>query len=300
MPVGIAGEGGMVSRVLVQPGQWVGAGQTLAVIDRSVQAQEAQQLAASIDVARADARLAQQELDRAQALVSRGFISKADVERRTATRDSAAARVRVAQAQLSASRARIGRLDIRAPAAGLVLERNVEPGQVVSGASGALFRIARGGEMEMLAQLPQQELAVMRVGLPVEVTPVGAAVTLQGHVWQISPVIDPQTRQGVARILVPYDRTVRPGGFAEARVLSGAQYAPLLPQSAVLSDQKGNYVYIVGPGDKVVRRDVRVGSVDERGVTIAAGLGGQERVVLSAGAFLNPDQKVVPRRAVAR
>ncbi|HEV2078742.1 MAG TPA: efflux RND transporter periplasmic adaptor subunit [Allosphingosinicella sp.] len=300
MPVGIAGEGGMVSRVLVQPGQWVGSGQTLAVIDRSVQAQEAQRLAASIEVARADARLAQQELDRAEALVARGFVSKADVERRTAARDAANARVRVAQAQLGESRARIGRLDIRAPAAGLVLERNVEPGQVVSGGTGALFRIARGGEMEMIAQLPQQELAVMRVGLPVEVTPVGSPVTLQGRVWQISPVIDPQTRQGAARIAVPYHPSVRPGGFAEAKVTSGAQYAPLLPQSAVLSDERGNYVYIVGPGDKIVRRDVRVGTVDERGVTIAAGLSGQERVVLSAGAFLNPDQKVVPVRAVAR
>jgi multidrug efflux pump subunit AcrA (membrane-fusion protein) len=69
MPVGIAGEGGMVSNVLVQPGQWVRAGQTLAVIDRSVQGQEAQRLAAQVEVARADARLAQQELDRAQALV---------------------------------------------------------------------------------------------------------------------------------------------------------------------------------------------------------------------------------------
>ena len=290
----------MVSRVLVQPGQWVGAGQTLAVIDRSVQAQEAQQLAASIDVARADARLAQQELDRAQALVARGFVSKADVERRTATRDAANARVRVAQAQLGASRARIGRLDIRAPAAGLVLGRNVEPGQVVGGGSGPLFRIARGGEMEMIAQLPQQELAVMRVGLPVEVTQVGSPITLQGRVWQISPVIDPQTRQGAARIAVPYTPSVRPGGFAEARVTSGAQYAPLLPQSAVLSDERGNYVYLVGAGDKVVRREVKVGSVDERGVTITAGLSGQERVVLSAGAFLNPDQKVVPQRAVAR
>ena len=300
MPVGIAGEGGMVSRVLVQPGQWVGAGQTLAVIDRSVQAQEAQQLAASIDVARADARLAQQELDRAQALVSRGFVSKADVERRVATRDAANARVRVAQAQLGASRARIGRLDIRAPAAGLVLERNVEPGQVVGGGSGALFRIARGGEMEMLAQLPQQELASVRAGLPVEITPVGSPVTLKGQVWQVSPVIDPQSRQGEARISIPYNPVLRPGGFAEARVLSGATTAPLLPQSAVLSDEKGNYVYIVGRGDTVVRRDVKIGSVDERGVTVTAGLSGNERVVLSAGAFINPGQKIVPRRAVAR
>jgi RND family efflux transporter MFP subunit len=300
MPVGVAGEGGMVVRVLVEPGQWVGSGQTLAVIDRSVQSQEAQRLAAQIEVSRADARLAQQELDRAQSLVGRGFISKADVDRRTATRDAANARVRVAQAQLNELRARINRLDIRAPAAGLVLQRNVEPGQVVSGGSGALFRIARGGEMEMKAQLPQQELAVVRVGQPVEVTPVGSAATVTGRIWQISPVIDPQSRQGEARIAVPYTALIRPGGFAEARITGGATDAPLLPQSAVQSDAKGNYVFIVNGKNEVDRRDVQIGSVDERGVTIIAGLSGQERVVQSAGAFLNPGQKIVPRRAAAR
>src|SRR3546814_16065635 len=81
MPVGVAGEGGQVVRVLVEPGQWVGAGQPLAVIDRSVQSQQAASLAASIRVAQADAELAQSELDRAQALVARGFVSKRSAER---------------------------------------------------------------------------------------------------------------------------------------------------------------------------------------------------------------------------
>ena len=151
MPVGVAGEGGQVVRVLVEPGQWVNAGQVLAVIDRSVQTQTTAQLAAQVSVARADARLAQQELQRAQALVSRGFVSKADVERRTATRDAANARVRVAEAALAESRARTGRLDIRAPAAGLVLTRDVEPGQVVSSGSGVLFRDA--GAIENLRKI---------------------------------------------------------------------------------------------------------------------------------------------------
>ncbi len=112
MPVSVTGEGGEIAQVLVEPGAWVRAGQPLAVIERSVQSQQAQQLAASIEVARADARLAQQELDRAQSLVSRGFVSKADVERRIATRDAANARVKVAQAQLAEMQARIGRRDI--------------------------------------------------------------------------------------------------------------------------------------------------------------------------------------------
>ena len=87
MPVGVAGEGGMVQRVLVEPGQWVGAGQVLALVDRSVQVQSAASIASQVNVARADAALAQQELERAQALVARGFVSKADVQRRIATRN---------------------------------------------------------------------------------------------------------------------------------------------------------------------------------------------------------------------
>src|SRR3546814_6840234 len=93
MPVGVAGEGGEVVRVLVEPGQWVGAGQPLAIIDRSVQAQQAASLAASIRVAQADAKLAQAELERAEALVSRGFISKADMDRKRATRDRKSTRL---------------------------------------------------------------------------------------------------------------------------------------------------------------------------------------------------------------
>ena len=144
MPVGVAGEGGQVERVLVEPGQTGSrAGQVLAVINRSVQAQQAAQLAAQIEVARADLRLAQNDLDRAQALVGRGFISQADLDQKRATRDAAAARVRVAQAHSSARPAprSAGSTSAR-PTAGLVLARNVEAGQVVGAGSGALFRIA--------------------------------------------------------------------------------------------------------------------------------------------------------------
>jgi RND family efflux transporter MFP subunit len=289
-----------VTRVTVDAGAWVRQGQVLATIDRSVQSQEAAQLAAQIQVSRADAALAENELDRAQALVARGFVSKADLDRKRAARDAAAARVRVAQAQFGASRARVGRLDIRAPTNGLVLARNIEVGQIVGSAAGALFRLAAGGEMEMRAQIPQQDIAALRAGMPASVTPIGLDRSFAGSVWQVSPVIDPQSRQGEVRIAVRYDPAIRPGGFAEARINSGTTTAPLLPQSAVLSDDKGNYVYIINGKNEVERRAIKIGSVDDEGVTIAEGLSGQEAVVLSAGPFLNPGQKVSPKRQAAR
>ena len=296
MPVGIAGEGGMVAQVLVQPGQWVRAGQTLAVIERSVQSQEAAQLAAQIRVARADAALAQNELSRAQSLVARGFVSRADVDRRLAARDAAQARVGVAQAAYNASRARIGRLDIRAPAAGLVLERRVEPGQVVGGGSGALFRVARGGEMELRAQLSENDLANLGVGVPAIVTPAGTTRNFNGAVWQISPVISEQNRQGIARVALAYDPALRPGGFATVQIVAGAQQAPVLPESAMQTDETGTFVYIVDPANKIQRRAVRTGTVTPNGIAIVGGLTGQETVVLRAGGFLNPGEKVRPQR----
>lgn len=303
MPVGVAGEGGQVVRVLVEPGQWVGAGQVLAVVDRSVQVQQLEQLGAQIRVAEADARLAQAELDRAQALVSRGFISTADLERKTATRDSAAARVRVARAQLAEARARTGRLDIRAPAAGLVLTRGVEPGQIVSPGSGVLFRIARGGEMEMLARVGEADLGALSTGVSATVTPVGSDRSFTGQIWQMSPVIDPQSRQGTARIALAYSPALRPGGFAQASIVAGQAQAPLLPESAVLTDDEGQYVYVVGSDNKVRRRAVTVGPISQSGVPVLGGLTGQERVVLTAGAFLNDGDEIKPvlqRPAAAR
>jgi RND family efflux transporter MFP subunit len=294
MPVGVAGEGGRVTAVLVQPGQWVGAGQVLATVDRSVQTQTAASLAAQIAVAEADAKIAQSNVDRAQTLVGRGFISKADLETKIATRDAAQARVRVAQATLQQQRASNGRLDIRAPAAGLVLTRTVEPGQVVSAGSGTLFRMAQGGELEMRALMSEGDLATLKVGDSAEVTPVGSAQSFSGHIWQVSPVIDPQSRQGIARIQLSYNPALRPGGFAGASIKSGTNDAPQLPNSAIQSDEKGNFVYIVGPDNKVVRRAIKIGEVSDSGVSVIEGLQGTERVVLSAGAFLNPGQQVKP------
>lgn len=295
MPVGVVGEGGQVTRVLVQPGDWVRAGQVLAVIERSVQTEQVRSLAAQVEVNRADAKLAQAQLDRASALVKRGFISRADIDQRTATRDAANARVNVAVAQLAEQRARTGRLDIRAPASGLVLTRDVEPGQIVGSGSGVLFRMAKDGEMELMAQLSEGDLATLRPGNSAIVTPVGGQTEFTGRIWQVSPVIDPQTRQGIARISIPYNEAIRPGGFAAARIVSGTATAPLLPESAVQTDAKGHFVYVINERNETERRDVEVGQVSPKGVAVTRGLNGGERIVASAGAFLRPGQKVRPQ-----
>lgn len=300
MPVGVQGEGGMVTSVLVDAGDYVRAGQVLARIDRAVQVQQVNQLAASVEQARADQALAQAELDRALALVEKGFISKADIDRRTAKRDADRARVAVAAAQLREAQARLARLDIRAPADGLVLDRMVEPGQVVGAGGPPLFRIAENGAMEMRGRVAEQDLPKVKVGQSATATLVGSDRRFDGRVWLIEPIIDPQERQGEARIALSRHPALRPGAFARAKISTGSAERPQLPQSAVQFDDEGSFVLVVGADNKVARQPVAVGTVNGRGLSIMQGLTGNERVVANAGAFLRPGEKIIPVLAKSR
>ena len=299
-PIGIAGQGGRVIRVLVNAGSWVHAGQVLAVVDRSVQAEQAAQQAAQIEAARANAALAQADYERAVSLQSRGFVSKAEIDSKRAARDAANAQVRVAQAQLGATRAQIGQLNVVAPSAGLVLARNVElrsnrrsgidrpvPSRrrwpdgdagpaCAEGPNGGSRRHGGDGDARRIEpQLPRKRLA-----------------GCSGH----RPAVAARTRpnRSSVRPVDPPRRLRR--GQDHRRADHGA---PMLPQSAVLSDDQGNYVYVINAKNEVERRNITIGIVNEHGVSIASGLSGNERVVLSAGPFLNPGQKVKPTGVAA-
>jgi HlyD family secretion protein len=148
--------------------------------------------------------------------------------------------------------------------------------------------------MELRAKLGEEDLARVHVGSAATVTPVSSDKHFTGQVWQIAPTIDAQSRQGEARIALAYAPELRPGGFASATLSSGTVVAPMLPESAIQTDDNGQFVFVVGKGDKVVRQPIKTGLVTENGIAIVAGLSGNERVVLRAGGFLAPGDKVKP------
>ena len=107
--------------------------------------------------------------------------------------------------------------------------------------------------------------------------------------------IEQNTRQGTARIALSFAPELRPGGFATARLGSGTFTATVLPESAVLADAKGSFVYVVGKDNKAERRAVTTGEVTKQGIAITEGLSGSEQVVLRAGGFLNPGESINPQ-----
>jgi predicted rRNA methylase YqxC with S4 and FtsJ domains len=98
----------------------------------------------------------------------------------------------------------------------------------------------------------------------------------------------------MARVALTPDPNLRPGAFARAEVTVSNADRAVLPQTAVLTDDKGSYVLIVNAQHKVERRAVQVSGVVQNGVTIADGINGKEQVVATAGAFLQEGELVNP------
>jgi HlyD family secretion protein len=290
LPIGPEGEGGRITAVLVEVGQQVRRGQTLARVEPGMAESQVAAATAALEDARASAAAAQAELARAER--ARDSFSVEELERRRTAANTAAAHVSLSTAQAQQARTSWGRTHVVAPSNGIVLTRNAEVGQIASGGT-ALFHIAQDGEIEMRGQVAEQEMPRLQIGQPVEVYVTGVATPYVGKVWQLGAVIDAQSRQGSVRVALPgSDHNLRPGAFARATVRSGSSLGVLVPQTALLSDAGSNYVLVIDRASRVQRRTVSVAGARAEGLLISSGLQENDRIVAIAGAFLRDGETV--------
>lgn len=292
MPIGNDGDTGRIVAIYVEAGDHVKKGQVLAKLDDSILIPQVNRLAASLDQARAQAALSAAEYRRAQAVAPAGALSAEDVEKRRATQVTDEASVKVAAAQLAEYEARLNRTRVVAPVDGTVLQRKAEVGQIASSGSDTLFRVASNGEVEMRGQIAEQDLAVLKVGQPASVYISGLSRPFEGRVRLLGAIIDPNTRLGEIRIALKPDPALRPGAFSRGSVIVDKTQRPVLPQTAVMSDRKGTYVYIVDARNHIERRPVVTGDTIDEGIVIVSGLTGEERIVRTAGGFLRDGETV--------
>jgi HlyD family secretion protein len=299
MPIGVEGDGGRVTAVYVEAGDHVKRGQVLVHLNNSVLEPQVTNLEAALDQARAEAELAQAEYKRANAVGASGALSAEETQRRKSSAVTAAAHVKVAAAQLEEAKARLARADVRAPADGIILTRSVEVGQTAMPGGEALFRLSKDGETELRGQVAEQDLPLLKVGQLVDVKLTGTTKIYQGRIRLLGAVIDPATRLGTAKVSLTPDLNLRPGAFARAEVTVSNAERAVVPQTAVLTDDKGSYVLIVNAQGKVERRAVRVSGMVPNGVTIAEGLMPKDQIVTTAGAFLQEGETVKPVLVIA-
>ncbi len=308
-----------VTEVLAEEGDRVAAGQVLARLSRDVLeatiAQNAAQVArAEAAVAQARSTIAENQANRVQVdlaltrtreLLSNGNASRETFEQRQATASMAAARIdasqnalRVAEADLALARAqgqelqvRLARTDIRAPVGGIVSRRTARLGSVVAGAGDPLFRIIQDGAIELEADVPELQLAKLRVGQMARVETAGGV--RDGTVRLVSPEVNRVTRLGRVRVAVQGNEGLVIGSFARASVETARREGVLAPLSAILFQPGGAVVQVVRDG-VVETRPVQVGLRNGLQAEIGQGLAAGENVVSVSGTFIRGGDKVTP------
>jgi HlyD family secretion protein len=291
MPIGNEGDPGRIAEVLVEAGDHVHKGQLLAQLNPITAESQLDSAAASLEQDRANAAASQAEWSRAER--DSDLFSTEESDRRRAAALTAVAKVKAAEAQLTDARNRVAYTRILAPTDGIVLTRTAEVGQIAVPGSTVLFHLARDGQVEMRAQVAEQDLPRLKIGQTAEVHLDGVARSFTGKIWQVGAIIDPATREGMVRIaLGTAEQDLRSGAFARADVQTSSSRGTVLPETAVLTDENGTYVLIVGKDNKVMRRAVKIAGTRSDGLLVDDGLDGSERIVAIAGAFLRSGETV--------
>lgn len=317
--VGTDIDGLKIIEINVDIGDVVKAGQVLARLDRSSLDIQLAQNAANI--ANAEAAIAQSQdqidqanaslvqiqasYDRTKALAEKGFASQDVLDQSTSAFTRAKSQLSAAQNALAASKAQkasliaardtinlnIARTEIKAVSGGLVLTRNAKIGAIAASSAGALFTLARNGEVELEAQVPENSLPRIKPGMPVAVTQDGDTKTASGVVRLVSPKVDTTTRLGLVRVALPDNAGFRVGSFANARVETARSHGVSVPLSSVLFGVDKSTVQVVKDG-KIETRDVKTGIVTLDYVEVLSGVSEGETVVERAGVFVRNGDRV--------
>jgi HlyD family secretion protein len=303
-----------------EDGDRVRQGQVLARLDRTqLDALLAQNDAATkradaaIDQARsliaqsqAQVQFSNADFERAHKLEA-GVMAASTIEQREMAMKTAQAQLSAAQNALSVSEAdrksrdaerqelqvRIGRTEVKAPVAGIVSRRSAKLGASASTSGEPLFRIIQDGAVDLEADVPEQTLARLAIGMPAELKLPGVESAVLGRVRLVNQEVDKSSRTGRVRIALEDVSRAHIGAFASGQVELARRDGVGVPATALERDGDEARLDVVRDG-KVEVRKVKAGVIDGAWVEIQAGLTEGESVVTRAAAFLRGGDRVRP------
>ncbi len=311
---------GYLDKRLFTEGSEVKIGDLLYQIEKPPFEADAQAKAAAVAQANAVLQNATITLGRATSLLNTPAGQRSTVDDATATQRSQAAQLMATQSQLRSSEINLAYTDIHAPIAGKISRTLVTEGNVVGLTTGTLATIVSQDPMYVIFPISVRTALDLRDryagkgGASAVVVklklPNGTAYDQNGHIDYIDPTVAPNTDTLAIRAVVP--NPVRPGskpGEPGDRELTDGMFLTVLveavqpikalaiPQAAVLSDQQGSYVWVVGEGNKAKRRGVTLGQAVGMMATVSAGLKEGETVVSDGVQRVRPNQPVDPAPA---
>jgi cobalt-zinc-cadmium efflux system membrane fusion protein len=290
---------GLVTRLLVEPGQRVAAGQALAMVDSSDFAAATSAYAKALATARNTRQIADTDKE---LLAHNGVAAKEAQQAETDAVNAAADRDAALQAlqalkvdpaavrQIQAGRP-VSHIEgaIRAPIGGTLVEKLITPGQLLQAGTTPAFTVANLSKVWVMAQVLGPDLASVRVGDTAEIETGAANAPLAGVVDNVAGVVNPDTRAVSARVVVPNGAgLLKKQMYVRVRIRSQQSKRGLVaPMSSVLRDDENlPFVYVADPRGGFARRRVTLGERSGDLVEIAEGLKPGERIVADGGLFL--------------
>ena len=285
---------GKIVRRAVEPGQRVQAGQLLAQLDARDYQLAAEAARAQVASATTQRDRAAADLKRFQSLRDQGFISGAEMERRSAQLKAAQATLDQARAQQSSQGNQAAYTQLLADAGGVVTGVDAEVGQVVA-AGTPVVRLAQDGPRDVVFAVPEDRVAAVRVGQPVTVRAWASDGQWHGSVREVAAAADPVTRTYAVKVALAGEAPPLGATVTVVPQQSGAQGAAVikLPTSALRREGAGTAVWVFDEASSSVRsQPVQVAGADGNEAVIADGLTPGMRVVASGVHVLAPGQKV--------
>lgn len=287
--------GGKIVERVVSIGDLVEVGQVIARLDDTDLKLAEGSAKAALAAARTRRDVAIENFARAKVLLPKEFIAKATYDARKNEMDAAVGAYETAEAQLAQAVNAVAYATLRADKAGIVTAVKSEPGQVVNAGTPVIV-LAESGETEIAIMVPEQDVARLKVGQPIDVTLwTGPRISLKGSIREISAQADAESRTYAVRATVHEPpASLRLGMTATVSIqVEDATASVIVPLTAVTEIGGSTVVFVVEPASRVVRQKaVTLAATAPEGVRIASGLEPGAIVVTAGVQFLRDGMKV--------
>jgi membrane fusion protein (multidrug efflux system) len=275
--------GGSMLQVNAEEGQSVRSGTLLGRIEAPTLDDSRRSAESAVRSAENQLEVARKEAERTQQLVAAGALAQRDLDVAGSNVTSAEAQLADARSRLVSVQKQLSDATLRAPISGIVSDRAVNKGDVVT-VGMPLFTVIDPGSMRLEASVPSEELSALRRGGTVQFTVRGYEQPFEGRIARISPTADPVTRQVPIFVAIPNTggRLVA-GLYAEGRVVAQSATGVVVPEDAVNAAANPPWVVRV-VGQKTEKVNVTLGLRDPRTERLQIVSGVNEGDILLRGA----------------
>jgi multidrug efflux system membrane fusion protein len=297
---------GAVHSVHFTEGALVKSGDLLVKIDPDPYAAEVARAQAQVVAAQARLNYTTSEHQRAQRLWNESAIARRELDERVNAQQEADANLRAAQAALTSARLNLSYTEVRAPVSGRVGRLEVTVGNLVPAGPGAPVLTTLVSVNPIYASFDADEHVVLRAlqdgksAIAVEAeTVTNGGKQLRGRLQLIDNQVN--TRSGTVRVRAVFDNkdgSLIPGQYVKLRMgRAKAESALLVSERAVGTDQDKRFVFVVGPDDKAIWRQVTLGGTADGQRIVTSGLEAGERIVVNGLQRVRPGALLAPQPA---